>query len=45
MKKYIDLRLNERPAEQAMLTDERTGEKVQFLIQYRGKPSGGAILH
>lgn len=37
--------LAERPAEQAMLADERTGEKVRLLFQYRGKPAGGAILN
>lgn len=28
-----------------MLADERTGEKVRFLFQYRGKPAGGDILN
>ncbi|KOA68120.1 tyrosine-type recombinase/integrase [Pantoea sp. CFSAN033090] len=45
VKKYVDLWLDERPAEQAMLADERTGEKVRFLFQYRGKPAGGDILN
>ncbi|WP_256853594.1 tyrosine-type recombinase/integrase [Pantoea sp. Fr+CA_20] len=45
VKKYVDIWLAERPVEQAMLADERTGEKVRFLFQYRGKPAGGAILN
>lgn len=45
VKKYVDIWLDERPPEQAMLADERTGEKVRFLFQYRGKPAGGAILN
>jgi hypothetical protein len=28
-----------------MLADERTGEKVRLLFQYRGKPAGGTILN
>ncbi|MCQ0899211.1 MULTISPECIES: tyrosine-type recombinase/integrase [Enterobacterales] len=45
VKKYVDLWLDERPAEQAMLADDRTGEKVRLLFQYRGKPAGSAILN
>ncbi|MEZ3498279.1 tyrosine-type recombinase/integrase [Pantoea sp. KPR_PJ] len=45
VKKYVDIWLNERPAEQALLADERTGEKVRLLFQYRGKPAGGGILN
>ncbi|WP_394550023.1 tyrosine-type recombinase/integrase [Pantoea sp. SGAir0183] len=45
VKKYVDIWLAERPAEQAMLADERTGEKVRLLFQYRGKPAGSAILN
>ncbi|OWS75392.1 integrase [Pantoea sp. VS1] len=45
VKKYVDLWLDERPAEQAMLADDRTGEKVRFLFQYRGKPAGSTILN
>lgn len=45
VKKYVDIWLDERPAEQAMLADERTGEKVRLLFQYRGKPAGGDILN
>lgn len=44
MKKYVDLWLDDRPTEQAMLADERTSEKVRLLFQYRGKPAGGIIL-
>ncbi|MFZ4213552.1 tyrosine-type recombinase/integrase [Pantoea endophytica] len=45
VKKYVDIWLDERPAEQALLADERTGEKVRLLFQYRGKPAGSAILN
>lgn len=45
VKKYVDIWLAERPAEQAMLTDERTGEKVRLLFQYRGKPAGSSIMN
>lgn len=45
VKKYVDLWLQERPKEQALLQDERTGEKVSYLFQFRGKPVGGSILN
>ncbi|WP_416414425.1 tyrosine-type recombinase/integrase [Pantoea sp. App145] len=45
VKKYVDIWLAERPTEQAMLSDERTGEKVRLLFQYRGKPAGSAIMN
>lgn len=45
VKKYVDIWLDERPAEQAMLADDRSGEKVRLLFQYRGKPAGSAILN
>lgn len=45
VKKYVDIWLDERPADQAMLADERTGEKVRLLFQYRGKPAGSAMLN
>jgi len=45
VKKYVDIWLAERPTEQAMLADERTGEKVRLLFQYRGKPAGSAIMN
>ncbi|MCG7398932.1 tyrosine-type recombinase/integrase [Pantoea sp. ACRSC] len=45
VKKYVDIWLSERPQEQAALTDERTGEKVRFLFQYRGKPVGRNIIN
>lgn len=32
MKKYVDIWLDERPAEQAMLADDRSGEKVCILF-------------
>lgn len=45
IKKYIDEWLQERPKEQAALTDERTGEKVNFLFQYRGKPVSRTFIN
>ena len=33
VKKYVDLWMDERPAEQAMLANEWTGEKVRLLFQ------------
>ncbi|MCW6034394.1 tyrosine-type recombinase/integrase [Pantoea sp. JK] len=45
VKKYVDTWLAERPTEQAMLADERTGEKVRLLFQFRGKPAGSAIMN
>lgn len=45
VKKYVDIWLAERPTEQAMLSDERTGEKVRLLFQYRGKPAGSSIMN
>ncbi|WP_067437128.1 tyrosine-type recombinase/integrase [Duffyella gerundensis] len=45
VKKYVDIWLAERPEEQAALTDERTGEKVRFLFQFRGKPVGRDIIN
>lgn len=45
VKKYVDLWLQERPTEQAPLTDERTAERVNYLFQYRGKLIGSSILN
>lgn len=45
VKKYVDLWLQERPPEQAPLTDERTAERVNYLFQYRGKKIGSAMLN
>lgn len=45
VKKYVDLWLQVRPAEQAPLTDERTAERVSYLFQYRGKQAGRAMLN
>ncbi|WP_260514570.1 tyrosine-type recombinase/integrase [Serratia fonticola] len=45
VKKYVDLWLQERPAEQAALNDERTGEKVRYLFQFRGRQAGSAMLN
>lgn len=44
VKERIDAWLLERPVNQAPLLDERTGEKVSYLFQFRGKRMGtGAI--
>jgi len=45
VKKYVDLWLRERPPEQASLVDGRTGEKVNYLFQFRGKQAGSAMLN
>lgn len=45
VKKYVDLWLQERPVEQAPLTDERTAERINYLFQYRGKKAGGTLLN
>lgn len=45
VKKYVDLWLQVRPAEQAALSDERTGEKVRYLFQFRGRQAGRAMLN
>lgn len=35
-----------RPSgEQAKLNDERTGEKVSYLFQYRGKPADSDVIN
>ncbi|MFT4274536.1 MAG: tyrosine-type recombinase/integrase [Pantoea sp.] len=45
VKKYVDIWLNARPGEQAKLNDDRTGEKVRYLFQYRGKPAGSDVIN
>ncbi|EBY6851867.1 integrase [Salmonella enterica subsp. enterica] len=45
VKKYVDIWLNVRPLEQAKLNDDRTGEKVRYLFQYRGKPAGSDVIN
>ncbi|MCP1489948.1 hypothetical protein J3D48_006374 [Pseudomonas fluorescens] len=45
VKAHIDTWLLERPESQAPLLDERTGERVQYLFQYRGKRMGTSILN
>ena len=45
VKKYVDIWLNARPVEQAKLNDVRTGEKVRYLFQYRGKPAGSDVIN
>jgi len=45
VKERIDAWIAERPSEQAPMTDERTGESVRFLFQYRGRRVGTAMLN
>lgn len=45
VKNRIDAWLLERPTEQASLLDERTGEKVHYLFQFRGKRVGSSVLN
>ena len=45
VKDRIDAWEKERPANQAALIDERTGERVRFLFQFRGRKPGGDILN
>lgn len=45
VKHRIDAWLRERPTEQAPLWDERTGEKVKYLFQFRGKRVGRTVLN
>lgn len=45
VKERIDTWLRERPANQAPLLDERTGEKVSYLFQYRGKRMGKGVIN
>lgn len=45
VEKYVNSWLNERPGEQAKLNDERTGEKVHYLFQYRGKMTGRDVMN
>lgn len=45
VKKYVDLWLHMRPQGQAALFDERTGEKVNYLFQFRGKQVGQTFLN
>ncbi|AZE48318.1 Mobile element protein [Pseudomonas chlororaphis] len=45
VKACVDAWLLERPEYQAPLLDERTGERVEYLFQYRGKRMGTSILN
>lgn len=45
VKERIDAWLLERPVNQAALLDERTGEKVNYLFQFRGKRMGSSVLN
>lgn len=45
VKERIDAWLLERPVNQAPLLDERTGEKVSYLFQFRGKRMGAGVIN
>ena len=45
VKMFVECWLKERPEEQAELNDERTGEKVRYLFQYRGKLAGRTVIN
>jgi hypothetical protein len=45
VKDRIDAWLQQRPTEQAALWHERTGEKVRYLFQYRGKRLGTSVIN
>ncbi|KOP52584.1 tyrosine-type recombinase/integrase [Pseudomonas coronafaciens] len=45
VKERIDAWLKERPVNQAPLLDERTGEKVSYLFQFRGKRMGAGVIN
>ncbi|RMV37712.1 Site-specific recombinase, phage integrase family, partial [Pseudomonas syringae pv. maculicola] len=45
VKERIDAWLKERPVNQAPLVDERTGEKVSYLFQFRGKRMGVGVIN
>ncbi|WP_395398158.1 tyrosine-type recombinase/integrase [Novosphingobium sp. BL-8A] len=45
VKERIDAWAAQRPADQAPLLDERTGERVNFLFQYRGRRVGVSLMN
>ena len=45
VKERIDDWAAQRPPSQAPLLDERTGERVNFLFQYRGRRAGTTLLN
>ncbi|POR66600.1 MULTISPECIES: tyrosine-type recombinase/integrase [Pseudomonas] len=45
VKERIDAWLQERPVNQAPLVDERTGERVSYLFQFRGKRMGAGVIN
>lgn len=45
VKERIDAWAAQRPSHQAPLIDERTGERVDFLFQYRGRRVGTALMN
>lgn len=45
VKDRIDAWLEERPVNQAELLDERTGRKVSYLFQFRGRRVGRTIIN
>lgn len=45
VKERIDAWLEDRPVDQAALLDERTGDKVSYLFQFRGKRIGSSVIN
>ena len=45
VKDRIDAWESQRPIDQATLYDERTGEQVRFLFQFRGRKAGSSVLN
>ncbi|WP_435170340.1 tyrosine-type recombinase/integrase [Falsirhodobacter sp. 1013] len=45
VKERIDAWAAQRPSHQAPLLDERTGERVDFLFQYRGRRVGMSLMN
>ena len=45
VKDRIDVWESQRPPDQASLYDERTGERVRFLFQFRGRKAGSSVLN
>ncbi len=45
VKERIDAWAAQRPSDQAPLLDERTGERVNFLFQYRGRRVGTTLMN
>jgi integrase len=45
VKDRIDAWESQRPTDQATLYDERTGERVRFLFQFRGRKAGSSVIN